>query len=57
MRATGHVRRGGLRAEVAGVMAHEVSRVLLRQGTANASKAQNPWLQLGQIASVRELVD
>jgi hypothetical protein len=24
--------------------------VLLRHGTANASKAQNPWLQLGQIA-------
>jgi len=37
-------------AEVAGVMAHERSRVLLRHGTANASKAQNPWLQLGQIA-------
>ena len=31
-------------------MAHELSRVLLRHGTANASKAQNPWLQLGQIA-------
>ena len=27
-------------AEVAGVMAHELSRVLLRHGTANASKAQ-----------------
>jgi Zn-dependent protease with chaperone function len=37
-------------AEVAGVMAHELSHVLLRHGTANASKAQNPWLQLGQIA-------
>jgi Zn-dependent protease with chaperone function len=36
--------------EVAGVMAHELSHVLLRHGTANASKAQNPWLQLGQIA-------
>jgi hypothetical protein len=31
-------------------MAHELSHVLLRHGTANASKAQNPWLQLGQIA-------
>ena len=31
-------------------MAHELSRVLLRHGTANASKAPNPWLQLGQIA-------
>jgi beta-barrel assembly-enhancing protease len=37
-------------AEVVGVMAHELSHVLLRHGTANASKAQNPWLQLGQIA-------
>jgi Peptidase family M48 len=32
------------------VMAHELSHVLLRHGTANATKAQNPWLQLGQIA-------
>src|SRR5262245_18526863 len=31
-------------------MAHELSHVLLRHGTANATKAQNPWLQLGQIA-------
>src|SRR6187402_505476 len=37
-------------AEVAGVMAHELSHVLLRHGTANATKAQNPWLQLGQVA-------
>jgi Zn-dependent protease with chaperone function len=37
-------------AEVAGVMAHELSHVLLRHGTANMTKAQNPWLQLGQIA-------
>jgi len=37
-------------AEVAGVMAHELSHVLLRHGTANASKAQNPWLQIGQLA-------
>src|SRR5262245_18202780 len=36
--------------EVAGVMAHEISHVLLRHGTANATKAQNPWLQLGQLA-------
>jgi hypothetical protein len=36
--------------EVVGVMAHELSHVLLRHGTANASKAQNPWLQLGQLA-------
>jgi len=38
--------------EVAGVMAHELSHVLLRHGTANASKAQNPWLQIGQIAGI-----
>ena len=31
-------------------MAHELSHVLLRHGTANATKAQNPWLQIGQIA-------
>jgi Zn-dependent protease with chaperone function len=37
--------------EVVGVMAHELSHVLLRHGTANASKAENPLLQLGQIAS------
>jgi Zn-dependent protease with chaperone function len=36
--------------EVVGVMAHELAHVLLRHGTANASKAQNPWLQLGQMA-------
>jgi predicted Zn-dependent protease len=38
--------------EVVGVMAHELSHVLLRHGTANMSKAQNPWLQLGQIAGI-----
>jgi hypothetical protein len=38
--------------EVVGVMAHELSHVLLRHGTANATKAANPWLQLGQIAGV-----
>ena len=36
--------------EVAGVMAHELAHVLLRHGTANATKAQNPWLQIGQLA-------
>jgi len=39
-------------AEVAGVMAHELSHVLLRHGTANMTKAENPWLQIGQIAGV-----
>ena len=37
-------------AEVVGVMAHELSHVLLRHGTANATKASNPWLQIGQLA-------
>jgi beta-barrel assembly-enhancing protease len=36
--------------EVVGVMAHELAHVLLRHGTANVSKAQNPWLQIGQMA-------
>jgi hypothetical protein len=36
--------------EIVGVMAHELSHVLLRHGTANMSKAQNPWLQIGQLA-------
>jgi Zn-dependent protease with chaperone function len=36
--------------EVVGVMAHELAHVLLRHGSANVTKAQNPWLQLGQIA-------
>jgi Zn-dependent protease with chaperone function len=36
--------------EVVGVMAHELAHVLLRHGTANATKAQNPWLQFGQLA-------
>src|SRR5262245_11178938 len=36
--------------EVVGVMAHELSHVLLRHGTANMTKSQNPWLQLGQAA-------
>src|SRR5262245_47122147 len=38
--------------EVVGVMAHELSHVLLRHGTANITKAQNPWLQLGQMAGM-----
>ena len=36
--------------EVVGVMAHELAHVLLRHGTANVTKSQNPWLQLGQVA-------
>jgi hypothetical protein len=33
-------------------MAHELSHVLLRHGTANITKSQNPWLQLGQAAGM-----
>jgi len=46
----GMIEAAKVEGEVVGVMAHEVSHVLLRHGTANASKAQNPWLQLGQVA-------
>ena len=46
----GMVDAAGGEGELIGVMAHELSHVLLRHGTANATKAQNPWLQLGQIA-------
>ena len=46
----GMFRAAASEAEVVGVIAHELSHVLLRHGTANASKAQNPWLQLGQLA-------
>jgi Zn-dependent protease with chaperone function len=40
----------GSEGEVVGVMAHELSHVLLRHGTANVTKAENPWLQIGQLA-------
>jgi predicted Zn-dependent protease len=46
----GMIEAAAAEGEVAGVMAHELSHVLLRHGTANASKAQNPWMQLGQLA-------
>jgi Zn-dependent protease with chaperone function len=45
----GMVEAADAEGEVAGVMAHELAHVLLRHGTANATKAQNPWLQLGAI--------
>lgn len=38
----------GTEGEVVGVMAHELSHVLLRHGTANATKAQN--FQIGAVA-------
>jgi hypothetical protein len=40
----------GSEGEVAGVMAHELAHVLLRHGTANATKAQR--LQLGALAGM-----
>jgi Zn-dependent protease with chaperone function len=46
----GMIEAAATEGEVVGVMAHELSHVLLRHGTANATKAENPWLQLGQIA-------
>ena len=39
-------------AGVVGVMAHELAHVLLRHGTANITKAQNPWLQIGNVAGI-----
>jgi hypothetical protein len=35
--------------EMAGVMAHEISHVALRHGTAQATKTQNPLVQLGAL--------
>jgi Zn-dependent protease with chaperone function len=46
----GMIDSAAVEGEVTGVMAHELSHVLLRHGTANATKAQNPWLQMGQLA-------
>jgi beta-barrel assembly-enhancing protease len=52
-----YVNRGMIEAartegEMAGVMAHEISHVALRHGTAQATKQSNPWVQLGAIAGV-----
>lgn len=44
----GMVEAASSEGEVAGVMAHELSHVLLRHGTANATKAQG--FQIGQLA-------
>jgi hypothetical protein len=48
----GMIEAADAEAGVAGVMAHELAHVLLRHGTANVTKAQNPWLQLGSLAGV-----
>jgi Zn-dependent protease with chaperone function len=45
----GMIEASDTEAETVGVMAHELAHVLLRHGTANATKAQNPWLQLGAL--------
>ncbi len=44
----GMIEAAGTEGEVAGVMAHELAHVLLRHGTANATKAQG--FQLGALA-------
>jgi hypothetical protein len=44
----GMIEAAGSEGEVAGVMAHELSHVILRHGTAQASKAQK--YQIGQVA-------
>ncbi|HEX4945334.1 MAG TPA: M48 family metalloprotease, partial [Blastocatellia bacterium] len=49
-----YVNRGMIEAarregEMAGVMAHEISHVALRHGTAQATKQSNPGVQLGAI--------
>jgi hypothetical protein len=46
----GMIDAAAVEGEMVGVMAHELAHVLLRHGTANATKASNPWLQIGQIA-------
>ena len=45
----GMIEKAGTEAEIAGVLAHEISHVALRHGTAQASKAGK--YQLGQIGS------
>jgi hypothetical protein len=45
----GMIEAANSEGEMAGVMAHEISHVALRHGTAQASKSQNPGIQLGAI--------
>jgi beta-barrel assembly-enhancing protease len=45
----GMLEKAGTEAEIAGVLAHEISHVALRHGTAQASKAQK--YQIGQVGS------
>lgn len=52
-----YVNRGMIEAarnegEMAGVMAHEISHVALRHGTAQATKASNPWNQILGVGAI-----
>ncbi len=48
----GMIEAANAEGEVVGVMAHEMSHVMLRHGTANMTKAQSIWVQLGQLGSL-----
>lgn len=45
----GMIEAANSEGEMAGVMAHELSHVALRHGTAQATKASNPGIQLGAL--------
>jgi hypothetical protein len=45
----GMIEAANSEGEMAGVMAHEISHVALRHGTAQATKAANPGVQLGAL--------
>jgi hypothetical protein len=45
----GMIEAANSEGEMAGVMAHEISHVALRHGTAQATKASNPGIQLGAL--------
>jgi len=45
----GMIEAANSEGEMAGVMAHEISHVALRHGTAQATKASNPGVQLGAL--------
>jgi beta-barrel assembly-enhancing protease len=45
----GMIEAANTEGEMAGVMAHEISHVALRHGTAQATKSQNPGIQLGAL--------
>ena len=45
----GMIEAANSEGEMAGVMAHEISHVALRHGTAQATKSQNPGIQIGAL--------